>query len=94
MYLAQEKIVDKLNIPSLHMISFYFDIIVTFIFLYQFFDCRPSEGSNPDDWSSQTELDEYLKAEHTGRDEISPCTQAYPDCPYSLLSAFTKIMFT
>lgn len=59
-----------------------------------FCGCRPSEGSNPEDWNSQTEMDEYLKAEHTGRDDVGPCTEAYPDCSYSLLSAFTKIMFT
>jgi len=39
-------------------------------------------------------MDEYLKAEHTGRDGISDCQEAYPDCPYSLLSGFTKLMFT
>ncbi|XP_065335927.1 uncharacterized protein LOC135936867 [Cloeon dipterum] len=54
----------------------------------------PSEGSNPEDWASQTELDEYLEAEYTGRDDLKACKEAYPECSFSLLSGFTKLMFT
>ncbi|XP_059490292.1 uncharacterized protein LOC132205328 [Neocloeon triangulifer] len=54
----------------------------------------PSEGAKDDGWASKSEMDEYLEAEYTGRDDIKPCVEAYPDCSYSILGAFSQLMFT